>query len=179
MRSVICALTFAIAFGACGGNEVHIKQPDGTWKPTILTPAEELEMRQSAVQTGVQYVGGCTLGDDNAYGNEVVLYDGPAGNLSPCFYAGGGSSTTWMFSFDTWRYFGSTEQSLDNNVQNVKFRTMPGHSPNRVVEHLNTSFGGGSNYELNNLNGNQQVTFWENQTGSSFIMCRLVNGVCQ
>lgn len=188
MRSVICLLTAAIVFGACSGDrEVRIKQADGTYKATAMTPAEELDMRQNAVQSGVQYIGGCTLGDDEAYGNEIVLYNGPAGNLSPCVYVGGGSSTTWMFSFDhgcpgagCWRYFGSTEQPLDNNVQNAKARPQWGHSPNRIAYHLNTSFGGGSHIELNNVNGGQLISWSDpQQTGSSFVMCKLVGGVCQ
>lgn len=181
MRSVICLLTAAIVMGACGGREVVVKQPGGEWTPTAMTPAEELEMRTNALQTGVQYVGGCTGGDDNAYTNEVVLYDGPANNTSPCFYAGGGNSNTWSFSFDhpTWRYFGSSEQGLNNNVQRGKARAGVGAAANRVVVHLTTSFGGGAVVENNNVAPDSTLTWTDlGQIGSSFIMCKLSGGNC-
>lgn len=181
MRAGILALTAAVLIGACSGNEVTTFQRGADGKPikgtehsTLMTPEEEIDLRQNAVHTGVSYYGDCFNGDANAYGNEGVFFRDRADNTSPCTFVGGGGSTTWGLSFDdaAARYI-AQNQSMDNNVRYYKAHVgNVAVTANRVTAHLSTTFGGGTVYVNNNIPNDATVSFGDlTKIGSSFIMC--------
>lgn len=175
MRSVILMLTVAIGLGACGGKEVHLKQKDGTWKPTLMTPQEEIEMRTGALHDGVSYLGDCHNGDDSTYPNEGVFYETVANNTGECTYVGGGSATTWDLTFDdSVARFISSGRSMNNNVSSYKFRAASWPLGNtRIAIHLSETFGGGYIAEFTGVPNGQERTandFGVPRTGSSAIM---------